>query len=123
MSYTEKRPKTIFSDIDGTLIEHISPFKSTNPNHKMKLLPGTLEKLQDWDMKGYYIILTTGRKESMRKSTEIQLAEVGIMYDQLIMGIGGGIRVLINDTKPYGDFNTAESINLNRNEGIKNIKI
>ena len=123
MSYTEKRPKTIFSDIDGTLVEHISPFKSTNPNHKMKLLPGTLEKLQDWDMKGYYIILTTGRKESMRKSTEIQLAEVGIMYDQLIMGIVGGIRVLINDTKPYGDFNTAESINLNRNEGIKNIKI
>ena len=103
MSYTEKRPKTIFSDIDGTLVEHISPFKSTNPNHKMKLLPGTLEKLQDWDMKGYYIILT--------------------MYDQLVMGIGGGIRVLINDTKPYGDFNTAESINLNRNEGIKNIKI
>ena len=123
MSYTEKRPKTIFSDIDGTLVEHISPFKSTNPNHKMKLLPGTLEKLQVWDMKGYYIILTTGRKESMRKSTEIQLAEVGIMYDQLVMGIGGGIRVLINDTKPYGDFNTAESINLNRNEGIKNIKI
>ena len=59
----------------------------------------------------------------MRKSTEIQLAEAGIMYDQLIMGIGGGVRVLINDTKPYGDFNTAEAINLNRNEGIKNIKI
>ena len=123
MSYIEKRPKTIFSDIDGTLVEHVSPFESTNPNHKMKLLPGTIEKLQDWDMKGYYIILTTGRKESMRKSTEIQLAEAGIMYEQLIMGIGGGVRVLINDTKPYGDFNTAEAINLNRNEGIKNIKI
>ena len=87
MSYIEKRPKTIFSDIDGTLVEHVSPFESTNPNHKMKLLPGTIEKLQDWDMKGYYIILTTGRKESMRKSTEIQLAEAGIMCDQLIMGI------------------------------------
>ena len=45
MSYIEKRPKTIFSDIDGTLVDHVSPFESTNPNHKMKLLPGTIEKL------------------------------------------------------------------------------
>ena len=89
----------------------------------MKLLPGTLEKLQEWDMKGYYIILTTGRKESMRKVTEEQLAHAGIMYDQLIMGIGGGVRVLINDTKPYGDFDTAVSVNLDRDEGIKNLEI
>jgi len=121
--YKEVRPKTIFMDIDGTLVQHVSPFESAKRNHKMELLPGTIEKLEEWDMKGYILILTTGRKESCRKELEKQLSDVGIMYDQLVMGICGGIRVLINDRKPYGDFNTAVSINLDRNQGIENIKI
>ena len=119
MSYIEKRPKTIFSDIDGTLVEHVSPFESTNPNHKMKLLPGTIEKLQDWDMKGYYIILTTGRKESSRDATIKQLQRARINYDQLIMGFGGGDRILINDRKPNNpNRDTAYVINLERNKGL-----
>ena len=123
MAYKEVRPKTIFSDIDGTLVKHVSPYESSKPGHTMELLPGTLEKLQEWDMKGYYIILTTGRKESMRKETEYQLSKAGIMYDKLIMGIGGGVRVLINDTKPYGDFDTAEVVNLDRDKGIGDLEI
>ena len=71
---------------------------------------------------GYNIILTTGRKESMRTVTEKQLSEIGIFYDQLIMGIGGGERVLINDMKPTGT-QTAYSVNLVRNSGISNLKI
>lgn len=94
------RPKTIFCDIDGTLIKHDSPEISSKPNYKMVLLEGTLEKLLEWDKLGYNIILTTGRKESMRRVTEKQLEEVGIFYDQLVMGIGGGERYIINDIKP-----------------------
>ena len=119
----ETRPVTIFCDIDGTLVKHCSPFVATQPNFRMELLPGTLEKLEEWDRKGYNIILTTGRRESMRKVTEKQLAEVGIIYDTLIMGIKGGKRVLINDRKPSGNKNYASAINLTRNEGINNIKI
>ena len=123
MNYNmEIRPKTIFCDIDGTLIEHAVPWESSLPSFKMKILPGTLEKLADWDRKGYNIILTTGRRESLRKVTEQQLSEVGIFYDQLIMGIGGGMRILINDLKPNSDI-TAEAINLNRNQGIQQIEI
>jgi len=48
---------------------------------------------------------------------------MGRIYDKLIMGIGGGIRVLINDRKPSGEFDTAESINLDRNKGISDITI
>lgn len=118
----EIRPKTIFCDIDGTLIEHNTPFESAKPNHKVKLLPGTIEKLSDWDKKGYYIILVTGRKESLRKVTEEQLSSVGIFYDQLIMGVGSGERILINDTKPTGT-KTSTAININRNEGLLNIEI
>ena len=119
----DNRPKTIFCDIDGTLVTHTKPTDSQKPIHKLDLLEGTIEKLLEWDKLGYNIILTTGRKESLREVTKNQLAEAGIIYDQLIMGIGGGKRYLINDRKPYGDENYAVAINLERNTGIKNIKI
>jgi hypothetical protein len=116
------RPKTIFCDIDGTLVKHTPPNIASRPDHKMELLDGTLEVLMEWDKKGYNIILTTGRKESLRKITEQQLSEVGIFYDQLVMGIGGGARILINDCKDNGD-QFASAINTERNKGIKSIQI
>lgn len=88
----------------------------------MKLLNGTIEKLIEWDKKGYNIILLTGRRESLREQTERQLTEVGIFYDQLIMGVGGGARVLINDKKPDGEI-TSIAFNPERNEGINEIDI
>ena len=116
------RPKTIFCDIDGTLLEHFPPGESFY-GFKPKVLPGTVEKLLEWDKKGYNIILTTGRKESMRKITIEQLESAGIFYDQLIMGIGGGVRVLINDYKPNNTEETAVAITLERNFGINKIEI
>ena len=91
--------------------------------NKLELLNGTLQKISEWDKLGYVIILTTGRKESLRKITENQLNEAGIIYDQLIMGIGGGVRYLINDMKPNSEIKTAVSYNLKRNTGITNINI
>ena len=123
MNYMDKRPATIFCDIDGTLVTHAIPTDAQKPTHKLILLDGTIEKLSEWDRLGYNIILTTGRKESLRKITEQQLAEAGIIYDLLIMGIGGGKRYLINDRKPYGSENYALAINLERDKGIKNIEI
>lgn len=116
------RPKTIFCDIDGTLIQHDRPEEAFKSDYKMKPLPGTLQKLLEWDQKGYNIILTTGRRESLRDITERQLADIGVFYDQLIMGIGGGERWLVNDRKPDGT-ETANAVNLNRNEGILNLNI
>ena len=116
------RPKTIILDIDGTMVEHTPPNIAQGYNHSMKLLDGTIEKLIEWDKKGYNIILLTGRRESLRQQTERQLTEVGIFYDQLIMGVGGGCRILINDKKPDGEI-TSVSFNPQRNEGISNIDI
>jgi phosphoglycolate phosphatase-like HAD superfamily hydrolase len=116
------RSKTIFCDIDGTLVKHVSPSTASHPKHNMEILEGTIEKLIEWDKKGYNIILTTGRKESLRKVTKKQLSKAGIFYDQLIMGIGGGPRILINDNKTTG-IEAASHICLTRNEGIKNINI
>lgn len=116
------RPNTIFCDIDGTLIKHEPPEVSFKSDYKMQPLPGTLTKLLEWDRLGYNIILTTGRRESLRSITEKQLNDVGIFYDQLIMGIGGGCRYLINDNKPNGDV-TALCITIDRNQGINHLNI
>lgn len=118
----DKRPKTIFCDIDGTLTKHILPNDAANEEYSLQLLDGTIEKFLEWDRLGYNIILTTGRKESLRSSTEKQLKRAGIFYDQLIMGIGGGDRILINDKKPDGR-ETAFRYCPDRNGGIKDINI
>ena len=49
------RPKTVFCDIDGTLLEHFPPGASFY-GFKPKVLPGTVEKLLEWDKKGYNIL-------------------------------------------------------------------
>jgi ribonucleotide monophosphatase NagD (HAD superfamily) len=116
------RPKTIICDIDGTLIKHNTPNISALESYVPELLEGTLDKLNEWERNGYNIILLTGRKESMRQVTEKQLSQLGIYYDQLIMGVGGGTRYLINDYKPDGK-ESAFAVNVERNIGIKNINI
>ena len=123
MKSIKNKPKTIICDIDGVLLRHNNNGLSNQILENPKPLDGTIEKLTEWDSKGYNIILITGRRESQRKNTEKQLTMYGIFYDQLIMGVGGGDRVLINDKKPNSDRDTAYAINLYRNEGIENVKI
>jgi hypothetical protein len=67
--------------------------------------------------------LITGRRESMRKKTKKQLSKLGIFYDKLIMGIGGGSRIIINDRKPNSADDTCFAINIDRNQGIEKIDI
>jgi ribonucleotide monophosphatase NagD (HAD superfamily) len=118
----DPRPKTIICDIDGTLIKHNKPSDVASSSYTPELLEGTIDKLNEWERNGYNIILLTGRKESMRQVTINQLSQLGIYYDQLIMGVGGGPRYLINDYKPDGT-EAAFAINVKRNIGIKNINI
>jgi len=114
--------KTLFIDIDGCLLKHLGNL-SNEILGEPEILPGVLEKLNEWDGRGFKIILTTGRKESMRKITEKQLSKVGIFYDQLVMGITRGERIIINDKKPGNDMVTVSAIEIKRNEGLVNINI
>lgn len=114
--------KTLFIDIDGCLLYHTGNLTSEIINEPM-ILPGVIEKLNKWDGDGHKIILTTGRKESMRKITEKQLSTVGIFFDQLIMGINRGERIIINDKKPNNNMTVASAIELERNTGLDNINI
>jgi ribonucleotide monophosphatase NagD (HAD superfamily) len=114
--------KTLFIDIDGTLIRHYGvPNKQTA--FKPKILPGVLEKLGEWNMLGYQIILVTGRRESERSATIKQLESIGIVYDMLITSVTRGQRVLINDFKPDSDDPTAIAICIERNKGLEDIKL
>jgi uncharacterized HAD superfamily protein len=114
--------KTLFIDIDGTLLFHHG-FANRQTLLDPIILPGVDKKLADWDIKGYRIILITSRKESERKRTKEQLASVGIQYDKLIMGISRGDRVIINDMKPDSIEPTAVAINVIRNKGIEDVEL
>ena len=116
------KPKTIICDIDGVLLRHRNKGVSIQLK-KAKPLNGTLEKINEWDAKGYNIILITGRRESQRHETEEQLSYYGIFYDQLVMGVGGGDRIVINDRKPNSDRDTAYAVNLDRNNGIGDVEL
>ena len=113
---------TILSDIDGVLLRHFGDIEAilTNPP---EVLPGVKEALQDWNLKDYRVVLTTGRRESMREFTEKQLKDCGITYDVLVMGCRRGCRIVINDRKPNSDQDTCRAINVDRNKGLMGIEI
>ncbi len=113
--YSDK-PKTIFCDIDGTVLVHLHKISQVM-QHEGEPLQGVREKFDEWDSKGHHIVLTTARKESARAHTVKQLAHAGICYDQLIMGITSGVRVLINDKKHTQDVDRAQSVNVITNAG------
>jgi phosphoglycolate phosphatase-like HAD superfamily hydrolase len=114
--------KTLFIDIDGTLLHHHG-FPNKQTVMPTLILPGVIDKFADWNSKGYFIILVTGRRESEREATIKQLEKAGIVYDVLITGVSRGDRVLINDTKPDSDWPTAQAICVKRNTGITDIEL
>ena len=107
--------KTIFCDIDGTLLKFREDFGSMM--NYAEPLRGAVQTTMQWHSKGYKVILVTGRPEPFRKRTEDQLQMFGIIYDQLVMGVGSGPRYLINDKTSIGE-DTAHSINIDRNLGL-----
>tara|TARA_R100001377_G_scaffold85281_1_gene71227 strand:+ start:9615 stop:10151 length:537 start_codon:yes stop_codon:yes gene_type:complete len=113
--------KTLFIDIDGTMFKHQGTF-SDIALKTPQLMPGVRDKMNEWCSNECTIILTTARRESLRAKTEKQLNDLGVPYDHLVMGIGKGKRIIINDRRPNGD-DTAASVNIKRNEGFENIEI
>ena len=112
--------KTIFCDIDGTILKHSKGIYTLDKD-KQEVLPGVYEKFQEWLLRSYKIILTTARPESTRKLTEQLLQDLGITYHELIMNLPCGERILINDTKPDGMI-TARAYSVKRDKGIEGVE-
>lgn len=118
--FTDK-PKTIFCDIDGTILKHAHRFSDLK--NGQDLLDGVLDKFNEWDSRGYKIVLCTARKESARDMTERYLSNLGISWDILLMGLTSGERILINDKLNSGMPDRAKAINLITDRGFGDIEI
>lgn len=114
--------KTFFIDIDGTILNHVDKDLYKVTANSQFLCPNVINKLNEIESQGHCIVLTTARKESMRRLTEEQLAFHGIFYDHLLMGIGQGERVIVNDKRSNGE-NRARAVNIVRNEGLGEMEV
>jgi hypothetical protein len=113
---------TIFTDIDGTLIEQVK-FEELNPMN-VNVLPGVKEKMDEWYEAGHHIVLTTARPWNLELVTKQQMETAGIRYHQLVMGIGRKERYLINNSeKLTPEISRAIGISVKRDEGFENVNI
>jgi hypothetical protein len=62
--------------------------------------------------------LSTEEMEMAYWNVEKQLTDLGLCWDQLIMGITSGVRVLINDKLTSSNEDRAVSVNIFTNEGF-----
>ena len=117
----EQNYKTIFSDIDGTLIEQVR-FEDLNPN-VVNVLPGVVEKMNEWYEAGHHIVLTTARPWNLELVTKQQMETAGIRYHQIVMGIGREERILINNnSKGEPDNHRAMAVPVARDGGFANLE-
>ena len=114
--------KTIFSDIDGTLVYQV-PFDDIDP-FKSKALPGVVDKMVSWFKSGHHIVLTTARPESLRHDTIQEMDILGIPFHQLVMGIGRAERVLINNNSDkHPEQVRAKGVVVEKNGGFVGINV
>lgn len=107
--------KTIFIDMDGTLVENSSnyfpPYIGTSaPITKNVEAIKNLAKT-----KNLHIIITTSRPERYRTETENELFNLGIEYNTILMGLPHCERIVINDFGATNPFPSCSAVNIERN--------
>ncbi len=111
------RSNTYFIDIDGTILKHKGSGASWQWLSQAEVLPGAVNFLNDLEAGGHHIVLVTGRPEHYRSTLVKELANHGIVYHQLVMGITSGTRIVINDQKPSGE-KSCMSFSVPRNSNL-----
>ena len=107
--------KTLFVDIDGTLMKNsgqyfVPTWGTTAP------LTKNVDHLNKMHATGRVrIILVTSRLEKFRDATVKQLEQYGVKYDQILFGMLHASRVVINDYAPTNPYPSAECVNIPRN--------
>ena len=109
--------KTLFVDIDGTLVKNsgqyfLPTWGTTAP------LTKNVSHLNRLHATGRVrIILVTSRLEKFRDATLKQLELYGVMYDQILFGMLHASRVVINDYAPTNPYPSAECVYI-RSSGV-----
>lgn len=115
ITYTSKF-KTIFLDLDGTVVENSSEYFDPVWGNTDGLTDniGTINTLYE---SGFAtIIITTSRKEIYKDITIQQLQRLGIKYHRIIFDLPHSKRIVINDYADTNPYPSAIAINLKRNE-------
>jgi len=118
-TYRDCKKATIFCDLDGTLIKHVTvPSES---GEEIETIEGSVEKLREFRDKGYFLVLTTSRPQNKVFGVVEKLRLMGLEFDQIVCDLPVGPRHLINDSKD--DEVRAIAHKLKRDEGIKEIEM
>lgn len=121
MIKTTKNP-TFFVDIDGTLVKY-RKFAELE-NSTLEPIQDVIDTINDYYEKGAHIVITSARPDSYELFTKQELETIGIKYHQIILGLGRGTRVVINDNDPENpEISRSLGINLNRNMGWEGLDI
>ena len=121
MNKTIKNP-TFFVDIDGTLVQ----YRKFNELSTSVLTPiqEVIDVVNKYYDEGAVIVITTARPNSYELFTKQELEKIGVKYHQLVMDLGRGTRVILNDKDPENEqIPRALGINLNRNQGWEGLDI
>ena len=110
----------MFIDVDGTIFKHLHTISDVQTNDP-EILPGVIQKINEWDSQGHKIVFVTARKESTRQITEQHLRKYGLAWDILIMGVASGERIIINDKLYDNHADRATAINVVTNQGFQEI--
>ena len=108
--------KTLFIDLDGTLVIHNYHPTETNDT----VIGHAIHKLINWKKEGNVVVLTTARS---REHTAMFVRRVyddyGFVFDHILCGLPTGERILVNDSKD--GTSKATAVQIARNEGIDGI--
>lgn len=115
--YETPKPKTLFIDLDGTILKHGHRYSDLKQGQE--LCPNVLDSLNEADSMGDKIILVSARKESARAITEALLQDLGVPYDQLILGVTQGRRIVVNDVASASSPHRASALNVICDSGFK----
>lgn len=115
--YFTKKPNTYFIDLDGTVFMHSHRYSNLTTN--VRLCPGVKESLDEIDSRGDKIILVSARKESARSFTEKILSDLLVPYDQLILGVSQGCRVIVNDKLDASSHSRCRAVDVLTDRGWK----
>ena len=121
MEKITKNP-TFFVDIDGTIVKYRKFSElSTSVLTPIQDVIDYLNKSYD---EGAHIVITTARPPQYELFTKQELEKLGVKYHQMIMGIGRGTRVVLNDKDPeMPELPRAWGINFTRDKGLQDIEI
>ena len=110
---------TYFVDLDGVLMEHNESVHGSSDWKPDKKIETNVNVINE-HFRNAKIILVTARPRALEPKLREILFEMKILFDELIMGITGGVRLLVNDRKPRFPFlDTAQAINVVRNSKLE----